>query len=200
MKRSLIATVALAGVLSAASAASAAGPVVTGSVVITGTVESKCTVITAGSPPVGATFGNTVALGELAQANGTLRTDIQSGTPIAALSNSYQLACTGANLGVSVDANALTNATAGAAGYSNTIDFTGRATFARVGNTSAPLAVSNLTTAAGATPGSLGAGNFLANAPANITIDAFSFNTANPTDLLVAGSYSGNIVVTVTPS
>ena len=80
MKRFLIATVALAGVLSAASAASAAGPVTTGSVVIPGTVESKCTVITAGTPPSGSTFGTTVALGELAQANGTLRSDV---TPVS---------------------------------------------------------------------------------------------------------------------
>jgi hypothetical protein len=194
MKHLLLATTAAVGVLAAASSASAAD-LLTGTITLTGHVDSKCSVV----PNGGTTFGASHDLGDISQSNGTLRANMQTTT--ATTADSFQVSCTGANLGVHVNADAMTNATAAPAGYASTVNFTGRAVFQRV-NAAGPVAALTVDNVSGTatTDNTLGAGNFLAATPANITISTFSFTTGTNTELLVAGGYSGQVVVTVTPS
>lgn len=198
-----ILTTACAAALAAVALGGAAQAATTGEIDITGTVASKCTVITGGPGPNGANFGATVPLGELADANGHLRSDIQSSTAIGALTLNFTLNCTGANAGVVVQANPLLNATAAPTGYANRADYTANAHFlliAAPASTSA-LDVTDTSALAGTASGAFGAGKFLQNVANNVTVTAYSFGTANTaTDVMVAGAYAGQILITITPS
>lgn len=195
--------------ISSAAAALAtllAGPVcaaTTGEIDITGSVASKCTVITGGPGPSGADFGATVPLGELADANGHLRSDIQSSTAIGVLTLPFTLSCNGANAAVTVQADPLANAAAAPTGYANRIDYTANAHFLLVTppSSGSTLDVTDPSNVAGATAGAFGSGKYLQNVANNVTITAYSFGTASTlTDVLVAGAYAGKILVTITPS
>ena len=202
MKRFLM-TSGAAAVLALGLAGSAWAVDTTGEIDITGSVGAKCTVITGGPGPNGANFGATVPLGELADANGHLRSDIQSSTAIGVLTLPFTLSCSGANAAVTVQADPLANASAAPTGYANRIDYTANAHFlliAPVSSTST-LDVTDASSAAGATPGSFGSGKYLQNVANNVTITAYSFGTnSTATDVLVAGAYAGKILVTITPS
>lgn len=192
MKRFLLAASAAVALAAVASVASA--QVVTGTINLTGSVAPKCAV----TPGDGSTFGGTFALGELAEADGTLRADLEAAAPVAAAQATFTVHCSSANIAISVDANPMVNAAAAPAGYSNVLNYTATATFDRA--TAVDLAVDNVTTnAATATV----MGDYLANASPNILVTAHNFTAApnGGTSLLVAGAYNlGVIVVTLTPS
>jgi hypothetical protein len=191
--------IAAVGAAALATAGTAAAQVTTGTITITGTVSPKCSVTTGGA---GGTFGATVNLGEIAGADGLLRPDLgSSAAATPATSSSFTLKCTGSNVGVSVTSTALDNlgAASAPAGYTETVNFIGRASIDLVGAAVTPLNVDDSSSAAGATTSSFGPGAFLANAADNVRVSAYGFNTA-PSAILLAGSYSGQIVVVLTPS
>jgi len=197
MNRILLTALASASALVMATPAAAQS--VTGVVNITGNVDSKCIVATAGSPTGPATFSGTVALGNLAQADGTLATDLA--TRFNAAGNNtqlqYKIICTSANTNVSVDADPILAATGVAqAGYANRVDYNAHVAVTLVGGAGAPLA--NDSSAAAAT--TVNYPDRLAVATTNIAVTADTFRTANITDVLVAdSSYAGKITIVVSP-
>ena len=200
MTRSMITATVAAGAL-LLMAGTAAAQSTTGTITINGSVAPKCAVTAGGS---GGTFAATVELGELSGADGTLLASLAA-TPAAStpFTSNFSLKCTGSNVGVSVTASALQHMAAGAAptGYTKTINLTGRASIDLVGAATTPLIVDDLSSSGGATTSSFGNGAFLANTSNNVRVSAFGFNTApNASNILVAGSYVGTVVVVLTPS
>lgn len=184
-----IALIAMAA--SAMIATPAAAQNVTGTINITGSVAPKCFV---NGPAAGTTFGGNVAMGELAQADGTL-------LPSATLSSTFaaagagvltaQVICTSANPEVSVTSTPLTNVATADAGYDNSIDYTADVTFTRVGGTtlvSDPSAVAAATTATLASR--------LTGTGTNVSVATSAWNASG---ILVSGSYAGQIQVVIAP-
>lgn len=166
---------------------------VNGTVDITGSVAPKCLVL----PGAGNSFGTLVALGELAQADGRLATDLSSrfssigGTGLIA-----RVVCTSANPTVAVDALEITSATPSTTGYANRVDFA-----ARVALSVTPSGIdtiSNDSRNAATGPTAL-SGRLANNGDSNIMITADTFATPVATDLLVAGSYTGRIDIVIAP-
>lgn len=188
MKKIAFAAAALATV----AAMPAAAQQVTGTVNITGSVAPKCLVV----PSNGGTFGTTVALGELAQSNGTMRTDLAASFN-AASGLSARVVCTSAAPTISVDANPLATAAPADTGYDNSIDFTASVAVTTVGTSPAPF--TNDTAAAALSATAIG-GRLANNGSDNIVITASNFRTGTVNDLLVASpTYSGSIAVVIAP-
>lgn len=182
-----IALIALAA--SAAIATPAAAQTVTGTINLTGSVAAKCFV----SPGNGSTFGETVAFGELAQADGTLRTDLAT----AFATRSATVKCTSAVPTISVDATALATTATAASGYDNSIDFTANVAVSTTGTNNGPFTNDSANAALAATA----IGSSLANTSSNINITTSNYRTNNATDLLVASpTYAGSIVVVIAPN
>ena len=176
----VLSALAVAGVASAQT--------VTGTVNITGTVNSKCSVNGPGGPSA---FSDTWNLGDLADTDGTL-------TSIPAQSTSgdgIQVTCTSRPF-VSIDASPIVNvAPVPGAGYANTVNYTAYADFLTV--PSATETINDASGGAGSSPTQLTA--HLQNVTDNVVVRADTFATANASDILVSGPYSGQIVVTITP-
>lgn len=181
---------------STALAAPAMAQDVTGTVNITGSVASKCLV----QPGAGDTFGTDVDFGELAESDGTLRTDLASAfSTIGGAALSARVVCTTANPEIAITATALATTAPALAGYDNSIDFTAHVDLVTVGSGGPGTAAFQADT--GTPLGATAIGARLANnGSSNITISASNFHTNNLTDLLVADpSYSGSIVVVISP-
>jgi hypothetical protein len=184
-----IALIALAA--SAAIATPAAAQTVTGTINITGSVAPKCFVI---APAAGSTFGGTVAMGELAQSNGTLLPSATLSTTFGAAGAGVltaQVVCTSANPEVSVTSEPLANAAAADPGYDNSIDYTADVTFTRVGGTtlvSDPSAVAAATTATLASR--------LTGTGTNVSVASSGWTASG---ILVSGSYTGKITIVIAP-
>ena len=182
--------------LAAAACAALASPAmaqnVTGTITLNGNVAAKCSVTSA---PAGATFAQTVDFLELAQANGTLRSGLSTdfGT------RSATVVCNTGTPKISVDANPMTTATTPAAGYANTINYTASVAVNTTAANAGPF--TNATTAAPLAATSIGGGS-LANSAnnINITTSGYATPTNTATDILVAGAYTGNIVVVISPN
>lgn len=197
MKKILLTALAAASALAFASPASAQS--VTGVVNITGNVDSKCIVVNAGAPTGPATFGGTVALGNLAQADGTMATDLA--TRFNAVGNNgqlqYKVVCTSAKTNVSVDSDPIVAATAVAqTGYANRIDYTASVAVTLVGGAGTPVASDSADASATATTYN---DRLAANNP-NIVVTASNFRTANVSDILLADSYAGKITIVISPA
>lgn len=191
MKKLLIAALFASAAISAPAMAQST---VTGTVNITGSVANKCLVL----PGAGSTFGATVAYGELAQADGTMRTDLATTFTAASGSLSARVVCTTANPTISVDATPLATAAPAAAGYDNSIDFQADVAVTTVVSTTT---YSNDTANAALAATALD-GRLANNGSNNIVISASNFRTNSPgnTDLLVADpSYTGSISVVIAP-
>lgn len=200
MKKLLLLATAIAFVgASTASAAPAVGTL-TGEVDITGSVAAKCTVVTAGTNPEGKDFGSTIALGELAGTDGTLKTALfgtTSGSPAGGIQN-FRVNCTGAGNAISLKADPIVAATSAPSGYANTVNFTAEADYAVVGESS-PVVQSH-TSDSTTTSASFPAGVRLANASNNVQIQVYALATPNAGDILVADpSYLGHVTVTISP-
>ena len=167
----------------------------TGAVNLTGSVAPRCGVATAGS---GALFGQTVALGELATANGTLRAGIDSqfASAVAAVS----VLCNTAAPTVSVSVTPLSAQTSTGlppAGYANTIAYT--ATVSLVTTGAGPVILSAASGTSTSHTLSVGEGR-IANSAGNFVLIATAFHTASPADVLVAdSSYKASIAITIAP-
>ena len=165
---------------------------VTGTITLNGNVASKCSVTS--TTPAGATFAQTVNFNELSQSNGTLRTGLASDFTAAAVQAT--VVCNTGTPTISVDANPLTTTATPATGYANTINYTATVTVARAGTTAATF--SNATTASPLPATTVGGA--LANSPNNVTIATSGYATPALTDILVAGAYTGNIVIVISPT
>lgn len=189
-----IALVSIAA-LAAAIATPAAAQSVTGTVNITGSVAAKCLVQTGSG--TSSTFGTTVALGELAQADGTMKTDLATTfSTVGGTGLSAKVVCTSANPTISVNANPITSAVAAGTGYDNSIDFQADVSVTTLSANASPYTNDSAATAGSATA----LGSRLANSADNVTISASNFRTNNLTDLLVAATdYAGSIVVVIAP-
>jgi hypothetical protein len=196
MKKVLLAALAAASALALATPAAAQS--VTGVVNITGNVDSKCIVATAGNPTGPASFGGTVALGNLAQADGTLATDLATRFNSTAAANlNYKIVCTSAKTNVSVDADPIVAATAIAqTGYANTVNYKATVAVTLVGGAGTPVASDS--TDAAATNSTYN--DRLAATGTNIAVTASNFRTANLTDIMLADSYAGKITIVVSPA
>jgi anti-sigma factor RsiW len=194
MNKTIIAGLIATSTLIASPAA--AQTTATGTVNITGSVGEKCQVVN-GSTASG-NFSSTVALGELAQSNGLLRTDLASTFNAAgAASLTFRVVCTTAAPKVALNATEITAATAAPTGYANRIDYKAKATFSLVGSSQDvenDSAIDALAT--GAT-----LSDRLAASGTNVAITASNFRTPGASDVLVAdNSYAGQIVVVVSPN
>jgi len=187
-----LAYLSLAAASAIALASPAAAQTVTGTVDITGTVAAKCLVVPANS----STFAASVNLLELAKADGTLEDSavLESRFTAATGSLSAKVICTSATPTVAVTASPLLNVATADPGYTNRIDYTANIDVVTV---SGSVDVDDLSSNPAATSTTLSAR--LANSPDNVTVDASAF-TATSGALLVAGTYNGQIVVTVTPT
>ena len=180
--------VTLALAASALIAAPACAQNTTGTITLNGNVAAKCSV----SPGNGNTFAQSVDFLELAQADGTLRTGLATnfGT------KSATVVCNTGTPKVSVDANPLATSGAAATGYDNSIDYTASVAVTAVGANAGPF-----TNASSAAAGTLTAvGSALATSASNVQITTTGYATNNATDVLVAGAYTGNIIVVIAPN
>lgn len=179
--------------LAAAACAALATPAmaqnVTGTITLNGNVAAKCSV----TPGNGNTFAQTVDFLELAQGNGTLRTGLSTdfGT------RSATVVCNTGTPKIAVDANPLATGGTAPAGYSNTINYTASVAVNTTAANAGPF--SNATTAVPLAATTIGGGS-LANAASNINITTTGYATTNTSDILVAGAYTGNIVVVISPN
>lgn len=190
MKKLVLAALAASAALAAAPAAAAPGDA-TGTVNITGSVAPKCFVLPNNA---GNTFGGTVALGELAQADGTLKSSADLSTLFGSqntAATTAQVLCTSATPNVSVNAEPLANTATADAGYDNSIDYNADVTFTRVGGTTL---VSDSTTNPASTAATLA--SRLNGSGTNVSV-ATSGWTA--TGVLVSGNYTGKITIVVSP-
>lgn len=195
MKKIALLALATGSVL--AMAAPAAAQTVTGNVTITGSVAPKCFVLPGAGTTFGTPVGTPISLGELAQADGTMRTNLAASVNASA-ALSARVVCTSGAPTISVDANAITAATATAAtGYDNSIDFEASVAVTTTGGST------NFTndSAAGAGAVTPIGGRLANNGGNNIVITTSNFRTGALTDLLAADPvYTGTIVVVIAPN
>ena len=168
----------------------------TGTVDITGTVADRCQV----TPVTGGNYVTSRDLLELSQADGTIEASATLATRFGVAGSTaptFRLICTTRAPKVSVNASLLLHETAGlqapVAGYTGTINYTAAI---KVRTVDGSEDVSD-TTADGSTDLTLA--SRLAASGNNVEITASGFNTG-ASSLLNAGSYSGQIVVTISPS
>lgn len=185
-KIAILALLATAAIASPAMAQTST----TGTINITGTVAAKCFVL----PGSGNTFGTTVAMGELSQADGTLKTSATLSSTFGTVGGTgltAQVVCTSANPDVSVLSEPLVNTALAATGYDNSVDYTADVTFTRVGGTtlvSDPSAVPAATTATLASR--------LTGTGTNVSVATSGWTASG---VLVAGSYAGKITIVIAP-
>ena len=183
MNKMILAALAASSALIAVPAAAQSA---SGTVNVTGSVQAKCTAIT---PITG-----TITLNELALANGTVDSAFSSNT--GGLSRTFTVRCTSANPGLSVTSVPLTTTSTGTPGYTGTVHFTSTLNVAKAGGGNATVV--DTSNVAAATTGSVG--DRLANSNDNVVIAISNGNTTNAADLLEAGSYTGSIAITISPS
>lgn len=186
---------AIAVLAFAAAASPAVAQTVNGTVTIEGTVGEKCIVTDAGDVP-GPDFGGFIDLGQLDDTDGTLRTI----APINASDNlanlGFRVVCTTATPDVTVTAEPMVNpgGTAGG-GYANTVHFTADANFSVVGGTDTFTVVTDGTATGGGT-----LSNRLATGPDNVQVDLSNFHTPLADDVLTSGTYTGRVLITISPN
>ena len=187
MKKLALAALAV----SAALATPAAAQNVTGTVNITGSVAPKCFVLPNNA---GNTFGTTVAMGELAQSDGTLKDSATLSNTFATVGGTglqAQVLCTSATPGVSVTAEPLVNTATADTGYDNSVDYTADVTFTQVVGTTAVHDPSNVPAASTATLTSR-----LNGSGTNVAVATSGWNASG---VLVSGNYTGKITIVVSP-
>lgn len=168
-----------------------------GTVIINGSVADKCSVINGVTPT---TWGTTVNLGELAKADGTLKTSADLSTAFNTAAGGAQNArvvCTSANPKITVNADPLVAGTAAVTGYTNTVHFQADVTVSKA--TTPATTYTNDSTAAVSGPTAIG--DRLAASGTNVAIATSNWRTTpSGSELLVADTnYAGQIVVTIAP-
>lgn len=195
MTKYLLTAAAAAALMAVAAPASA--QTVSGTVNITGNVQPTCTVTS--SAGAAGTLGGTIALGTLNDSDGTLRDDYIGSTfssPAGAKLN-YTVKCTSTSATVSVDADAIaTGSGTPPAGYARSIDFVGSVEVDRAGTTAKLFSNNSSGAALSASPleGSI------SNTDNNVRIAIHGLSTAAASDVLLSGTYAGQVVVSIAPS
>ena len=187
-----LALLAMTAAAAIATPAVAATTEVTGTINITGTVAPKCFVI---GGATGSTFTASVAMGELAKADGTLRDSSDLSDTFQSVGGAAldaRVLCTSATPGVSVKAEPLENTAAAPSGYDNTIDYRADVAFSLVGGTTQN--VNDPSTDALATTDTLSAR--LNGTGTNVRVRTSNWSA---TGTLVSGSYAGKITVVIAP-
>lgn len=166
---------------------------VTGTINITGNVAPKCFVLN--GEAVGSTFTANVPMGELAQADGTLKDSTTLSNTFASVGGAAldaRVLCTSATPSVSVKAEPLVNTAPAPAGYDNTVDYRADVAFSLVGGTTQN--VNDPSTDAVATTDTL-------TARLNGTGTNVRVRTSNwlASGTLVSGGYAGKITVEIAP-
>ncbi len=185
MKKAIL--IALAA--SSAIATPALAQSTSGTIAVTGSVAAKCSVAT---PITG-----TIALNELAKADGTFDTSTP-GVASGGLTKTFSVVCTSANPKISVSADHALQfvPTSASTGYTGDVHYTATIEADRAGTgfasvaylTETPLGIQ-----------SVSLGDRLKNAAGNVRVKASAFHTVTATDLLYAGSYTSTITVTIAP-
>lgn len=168
----------------------------TGTINITATMPTKCTVVTGGT---GSSFSGTIALGTLNAGDGTLLTNLEGTATPAGQTANFQVLCNGSDATVSLSATRFSNGGSAPTGYSANIDYTAELDAAlAVGG---PATYTYTTAASLPTATSHNLGARLANTGSNnITVKVYSFAAENgATSVLAAGSYSSTISVSIAP-
>lgn len=187
-----LATLAALGLVSIATPALAQD--VTGTLVMNGTVPSKCQVVSGAG--VSQTFGTTVNLGDLSAPDGTLRPGIVvDAATYPALE--ARVVCTTANADVTLTATplAITGAPAAPAGYANSIDYRGSVLILEAdGGASGGFLLASDPNAV-----NFQVGRIANNGNGNVFLSAVDFSTA-PGAILEQGSYTGQVQVVIAPA
>lgn len=173
----------------ALTAAPALAQNASGTVAVSGSVESKCT---ASTPITGA-----ITLNELALASG--KVDAAFSNQSGGLSRSFTVVCTSANVRISVSSDALNNSTDNTTlgGYTGRVHYRSTLTANKAGGGVATATYNTADTLPAAATATLG--DRLANAADNITVAVSNGNTTNTGDVLKAGAYTSTIAITVAP-
>ncbi|MGA9580859.1 MAG: hypothetical protein WBR13_02685 [Allosphingosinicella sp.] len=196
MNKILLTALAAASTLALASPAAAQS--VSGVVDITGNVADKCIVTDDGTPPSGS-FGGSVDLGQLDDTDGTLKDSsvLASAFSAAGAANlTYRIVCTTPNTQLTVNANELTTGAVVTTGYANTVHYNANVQLSLVGGNQT-LSNDTLLVPAGATQTYTAR---LATGANNVSVTADSFRTPGASDVMLAGTYNGNIQITVAPA
>jgi type 1 fimbria pilin len=189
---------ALAAASALAIATPAAAQSVSGVVDITGSVADKCIVTDDGTPPSG-DFGGSVNLGQLDDTDGTLKDSsvLAAAFSAAGAANlTYRIVCTTPNTQLTVNANELTTGATVTTGYANTVHYNANVQLSLVGGNQT-LSNDTLLVPAGATQTYTAR---LATGANNVSVTADTFRTPGATDVMLAGTYNGNIQITVAPA
>lgn len=196
MNKILLSALAAASALAIASPAAAQS--VSGVVDITGSVADKCIVTDDGTPPSGS-FGGSVNLGQLDDTDGTLKDSSVLATAFSAAGAAnltYRIVCTTPNTQLTVNANELTTGATVTAGYANTVHYNANVQLSLVGGNQT-LSNDTLLVPAGATQTYMAR---LATGANNVSVTADTFRTPGASDVMLAGTYNGNIQITVAPA
>ena len=162
----------------------------TGTINLTGSVAGRCSVVGGGQA-----FSETINLGELAGPDGRLRADLTDASPDAV--RNFSVVCTSATPRVRLSATRLATGTTAPTGYANNIDYTAQVAVLQASGT--PPQITYTTASSLPAPTNVQLTAPLANTADNVTIRVYSFGT-DAGALLVAGSYSSVIHVTISPS
>ena len=184
MKKLLI--LAAAASTMAIAAPAAAQTVANGTVDLTGTVQAKCTA---------ADFTDAINLGELALTDGTVDSAFSGNSN---LTRAFSIKCTAGNVRIGVVADPLEEATDETTGdgYTGTVHYTATVVADKAGSGTATADYATLTDTLEETAD---LGDRLKNAADNIRVTVSNGVTSNTGDLLKAGSYSGQIRISVSP-
>lgn len=189
---------ALAAASALALASPAAAQTVSGVVDITGSVADKCIVTDDGTPPSGS-FGGSVNLGQLDDTDGTLKDSSVLSTAFSAAGAAnltYRIVCTTPNTKLSVNANELTTGAVVTTGYANTVHYNANVQLSLVGGNQT-LSNDTLLVPAGAEQTFTAR---LATGANNVSVTADTFRTPGANDVMLAGTYSGNIQISIAPA
>lgn len=198
----IIAGAALFAIALASASAPALAQTVTGTVNLTGNVQGRCSVVSAGGA-ASSSFTGTIALGTLDEADGTLAPGFETSASASPNGTSVtsRVVCTSASVALAIAADSLANGTRGtapASGYSNEIDYTAEMQVALASGVNSAVTFS---TATGATSSSSANVGRLAASGNNVTVKAYGFATkGSSSNLLVAGSYASTITVNIQPA
>ena len=184
MKKIALSILAAASALAATPAFAQAS----GSVDVTGTVAARCTAVT----PI----SGSIALGELAKADGTIDPALSGATN--GLTRTFTIRCNGANPEVSVLARPLVNAGAQNSpnGYTNMVHYS--ASVAAAGAKGGTTTVTDQSLSSGATKGALG--DRISASANNVTLTIGNALTSDAAAILEAGTYQGAVEIVVSPA
>lgn len=198
MKKLMIAALAAGSMIALASPA-AAQNMVSGNVQVTGNVNARCSVVPPGADGNQA-FSGTIALGDLDGTDGTLRTDLEGSTSASPAGSviSTRVVCTAAQNRITVSAGKLSNLALADTNYSNDIDYTAELQVNTASDGIQSARFNTLAPVMGDADRTIG--RVAAGAANNVTVRAYGFAAENGGDsLLVAGSYTSTINVTIAP-